>query len=204
MAGGSLKGGSRKGGNLEGGSLKTRGRHLEETFFNKESDKLLEQLRLQHEEQEALDALASASSITDPDLLGRLAAIGIRAETLAALTLVPLVEVAWADGVMEAPEREAILRGAASSGIAEDSCSYGLLAIWTEDRPPPEMMDSWCEYMRALCAELSPDQRRHLENEVLGRARAVAEAAGGFLGLGSKISRVEEGVLAKMESVFIG
>ena len=186
------------------GALEDRRRSLEATFFNKQNERLREQLCLKQEQEDACEALASASSITDPDLLEQLAEIGIRAETLAALTLVPLVEVAWADGVMEAAERDAILRGAKSSGISEDSASYGLLEIWTEDRPAPEMMDSWCAYMRALCSELSRDQRRHLEQQVIGRARAVAEAAGGFLGLGSKISRVEEGVLAKMEEVFAG
>lgn len=184
------------------GILEDRRRSLEDQFFNKQNQKLRERIRLKEEEEEAREALASASSITDAELLGRLAEIGIRAETLAALTLVPLIEVAWADGVMEQAERDAILRGAVSSGMPKDSSSYALLEIWTEDRPAAEMMDAWCEYMRAICAELSASQCQHLEQEIIGRARSVAEAAGGFLGLGSKISRVEEGVLAKMEEVF--
>ncbi len=184
--------------------LEDRRRALEEQFFNEQNEKLREQLRREQEQHEALEALASASAITDAELLGKLAELGIRAETLAALTLVPLVEVAWADGVMEETEQDAILRGAVSSGIAADSASYALLEIWTRDRPAPEMMDAWRDYIRALCTDLSRRERKHLEHEVIGRARSVAEAAGGFLGLGSKISRLEEGVLAKMEQAFEG
>ena len=63
-------------------------------------------------------------------------------------------------------------------------------------------MDSWKQYIAALCKELSADQRWHLEEKIVGRARAVAEAAGGFLGLGSRVSRVEEEILSEMEHAF--
>lgn len=182
--------------------LKDRGKALEEQFFIRESERLRERLRLQQEEAAAREALAEASGIQDPELLRRLAGLGIRPETLAALTLVPLVEVAWADGRMESRERDAILRGAVSSGIREGTPSHGLLELWTHDRPAPELMSSWKDYIRALCEELSADQRRHLEERIVGRARAVAEAAGGFLGLGSKVSPEEEAVLRELEEAF--
>lgn len=183
--------------------MQERGRSLEEAFFKKQHEAQLEKLRRKQEQAEAREALAAASGITDdPELLDRLAALGIHAETLAALTLIPLVEVAWADGKMEAREREAILKGAESSGIAPGSPSYGLLEIWTHDRPARELMDSWKAYIGALAAELSADQKWHLEERIVGRARAVAEAAGGFLGLGNKVSAEEERVLQELEAAF--
>jgi len=183
--------------------MKERGKALEEAFFKQQHEAQLAKLRLRQEQQEAREALAAASGIgDDPDLLDRLAALGIRAETLAALTLIPLVEVAWADGKMEARERDAILRGAESSGIEPGSPSYGLLEIWTRDRPAPELMESWKGYITALAAELSADQKWHLEEKIVGRARSVAEAAGGFLGLGRKVSAEEESVLLELERAF--
>lgn len=183
--------------------MQERGRALEEAFFQKQHEQQLARLRLQQEQEEAREALAAASGIhDDPELLDRLAGLGIRAETLAALTLIPLVEVAWADGKMEAREREAILRGAESSGIAPGSPSHGLLEIWTQDRPAPELLASWERYIAALSAELSADQKWHLEERIVGRARAVAEAAGGFLGLGSKVSAEEEAMLSRLEKAF--
>lgn len=183
--------------------MQERGRALEEAFFKKQHEQQLAKLREQEERAQAREALAAASGITDdPELIDRLAGLGIHAETLAALTLIPLVEVAWADGKMEARERDAILRGAESSGIQPGSPSYGLLEIWTHDRPAPELLETWKAYIAALSDELSADQKWHLEERIIGRARAVAEAAGGFLGLGSKISAEEEAMLAELERAF--
>jgi len=175
---------------------------LEAMFYGSPSEPLRRRLQLEQEEQEAKAALAGASGIADPELLQQLAGLGIRAETLAALTLIPLVEVAWADGHMDPREREAVLRGAESCGIERGTPSHGLLEIWTRDRPAPELVESWKAFSRALCSELSADQRGHLEEKLVGRARAVAEAAGGFLGLVSKVSREEASVLEDLEAAF--
>lgn len=183
--------------------MQERGKSLEEAFFKKQHAEQLEKLRRKQAQAEAREALAAASGISDDtELLDRLAALGIRAETLAALTLIPLVEVAWADGKMDANERNAILRGAESSGIEPGSPSHVLLEIWTRDRPAPELMASWKGYIGALAGELSADQRWHLEEKIVGRARSVAESAGGFLGLGRKVSAEEERVLGELERAF--
>ena len=182
--------------------MEERGRALEEAFFKKQHAEQLEKLRQKEAHEEARRALAEASGIDDRDLIDRLVSIGIHADTLAALTLIPLVEVAWADGHVDARERAAILKGAESSGLEAGSPSLELLRIWTQDRPAPDLMASWKAYIRALCAELSAEQKKHLEERILGRARAVAEAAGGFLGLGSKVSAEEEAVLRELQQTF--
>ncbi|HTY16975.1 MAG TPA: hypothetical protein VMH82_04520 [Myxococcota bacterium] len=183
--------------------LDERRHALESAFFGPQGEPLRARLQLAQDEEEAKKALAGASGITDAELLRRLVGLGIRVETLAALTLIPLVEVAWADGHMDRREREAVLRGAESCGIEPGTPSHGLLEIWTQDRPASELMPSWKAFMKALCSELSADQRRHLEEKIVGRARAVAEAAGGFLGLVSKVSREEAAVLDALEEAFI-
>jgi len=184
--------------------MEERGRALEKAFFPKQHREQLAQLRWKQEESKAREALADASGLHDSDLLARLAGLGIRAETLAALTLIPLVEVAWADGEIDPREREAILRGAESVQIAKSSPSYTLLEIWTLDRPAPDLMETWRHYLHALTSELTREQKQHLEEKIVGRARAVAEAAGGFLGLGSgtSVSPEEEAVLAKLARAF--
>jgi hypothetical protein len=182
--------------------VQERGKQLEQAFFLEQHEEQRALLRLRQEELDAREALAEASGIDDPELLARLAGLGIRVETLAALTLIPLVEVAWADGSMAPREREAILRGSEACAIAKGSPSYKLLEIWTRDRPAPELADSWRAFMRALSAELGDDERRHLEERILGRARAVAEAAGGILGLDDPVSPEEEAVLAKLAAAF--
>ena len=41
-----------------------------------------------------------------------------------------------------------------------------------------------------------------LKSDLLGRARTVAEAAGGILGLGSKVSKSEQAMLEELAHAF--
>lgn len=181
--------------------LDERRKALEEAFFRKQDEALRTRIRTEREHASARDALAAHSPRADEALLDRLVELGIRVESLAALMLVPLVEVAWADGTMDPREREAVLNAAAASGVELDSPSHALLESWTTDRPPAALYESWKAYVASLCRELSADHRWHLEEQLLGRARSVARAAGGFLGL-AKVSKPEEEVLARLEQAF--
>ncbi len=183
-------------------ALRARGKALEEAFFRKEEERLREFKRLRQHEESATHALREASGIDDEAILKRLSGLGVRAETLAALTLIPLIEVAWADDRMEKQEREAVLAGAESTGIRVGSPSHGLLKLWLDDRPAPDLFSAWREFIQALCAQLSADERLRLRENVVGRARRVAEAAGGFLGLGDPVSKVESAVLEDLTKVF--
>jgi len=49
---------------------------------------------------------------------------------------------------------------------------------------------------------MDPNQVSGLRLAIVNKARGVAEAAGGFLGLGDKISSEERAVLEDLESVF--
>lgn len=181
--------------------LDERRQALEEAFFRKQDEALREQIRTEREHASAREALAAHSPRTDTALLDRLVELGIRVESLAALMLVPLVEVAWADGTMDPREREAVLNAAAAHGVEPGSPSHALLEAWTQERPPSALYESWKEYVASLCRELSADHRWHLEEQLLGRARSVARAAGGFLGV-AKVSKPEEEVIARLEQAF--
>jgi hypothetical protein len=154
------------------------------------------------EEREAAGALGRATGVDDPALLARLAALGIRPETLAALTLIPLVEVAWADGVMDAKERDAVLASAVTSGIAEESASHRLLELWTLERPSPALLEAWRAFIGALVASLGARECANLRKKLIGRAVAVANAAGGLLDARPNISAEERAVLHDLDAAF--
>jgi hypothetical protein len=179
-----------------GDPLDERSRALEAAFFPSHASDYRDAIRLREQEIAAVGALREASGISEERILRRLAALGIRAETLAALTMIPIVEVAWADGLMDA-----ILVGAESVGIEPGSPSHGLLRIWTEDRPAPDLLAAWREFISALGLELEPGERSRLAEKLVGRARAVAEAAGGILGV-DPVSPEEARVLAGLERAF--
>jgi hypothetical protein len=53
-----------------------------------------------------------------------------------------------------------------------------------------------------LVATLDADAGNALKAELLGRARAVAESAGGVLGLGNRISKAEQARMTALEQAF--
>ena len=182
--------------------LADRRKALEEEFFRKENARLAADFRLKRLTEESKAAMSRRSGISDDGVLDKLVELGIGEDTLAALALVPLVEVAWADGKMDAKERDAILKGAEAEGVEPGSAAFALLQDWLDNRPPPRLLAAWRDYIAALCEEMLPEDRKVLKREVLARARAVAEAAGGFLGLGGKISLEEEQVYGILETAF--
>lgn len=182
--------------------LGERKKALENEFFAKENARLLEKLRAEKARSAARDALADASNIQDPALLDHLVEIGIGPETWVALSLVPLVEVAWADGTLDAKERKAILGAAADTGVRPGKASYDLLESWLESRPAPAMLEAWGEYVVSVASRLDASGKETLKAEIVGRARRVAEAAGGLLGFGKKVSPEEQAVLDRLEHPF--
>ena len=187
---------------MSGRHLNPDALRLEETFFAEENSKLLEKLREEARSKERRDALRDALKVDDEGVLDALVELDLYPETAVAFSLVPLVEVAWADGYIEAKEREAVLKAANSRGIVKGSTTCQLLENWLEQRPGPEMLETWKAYVRAVVSAMREDRRSIFKTGVLAQAREIAEAAGGFLGLGSKVSAVEEKVLADLESAF--
>ncbi len=183
-------------------SLNDRREALEESFFKKENEALLRKLRDKKELHERAEALASAMAFDDEALAEQLVEVGFRAETWFAISLVPLVEVAWADREVASAERKAIVEAAVQDGIAAGSEARALLDSWLEKRPPAPLREAWRAYIAAVLPVLGDTSREILRQETLDRARSVASAAGGFLGLGNKISDVEEAVLEDLATAF--
>ena len=107
--------------------LAARGLALEDLFFAREEaasrrgdGALLDAQRLR-------ETFAEASGITDDALLRRLGDLGIGPDTLAALMLVPVVAVAWADGETDDEERGSVLSAAADARLDVDGTGYRLI-----------------------------------------------------------------------------
>jgi uncharacterized tellurite resistance protein B-like protein len=179
----------------------SRGRDLEEVFFAQHNQKLLRDLKAQAEQRERRDALAKATGISNASLLDKLIELDVNVERAAAFTLVPVVEVAWADGQVQPKEREAILKAASAQGLTPGTVAYELVESWLERAPDPRLLRVWKEYTVGFVANLTPDQRKELMHDLLDRARAVAEAAGGFLGL-KAVSRAERTMIEDLEKSF--
>ena len=181
-------------------SLHSRGKALEDLFFSQRDQELLAQLKQEMSAKEGRTGLASASGIDDEATLEAIAKAGITPETMTSVSIIPLVAVAWADKRMEAAEKEAILKAAGESGVKSGTAAYSMIESWLDHEPSADLLNVWKEYMGALKGSLDDAAWNQLKSSVLGKAEAVAAAAGGFLGVGSKISDVEKKVLSDLSA----
>jgi hypothetical protein len=108
--------------------------------------------------------------------------------------------VAWADGKLDDGERDAIARAAEKAKLSADH--RALLAEWMSAPPDAGLLDAWKGYIGALREVIDPSASDALRKQIVGGARDVAEAAGGFLGLGNKVSASEAAVLGQLEACF--
>jgi uncharacterized tellurite resistance protein B-like protein len=181
-----------------------RRKALEGAFFAKHNETLRQKLKSTFEKQATRESLRTASGITNEAVLDALMALQVSHETLAAFSLYPLIEIAWADGTVDERERQALLAAAEQEGIAPGSAAHALLEDRVRTPPNPEARKAWRMYASELNRKLNPDERQTVRAELLRRARAVAEASGGLLGLGNRISAKEEAVLGAIADAFAG
>ena len=174
---------------------------MENEFFHNLDNELLEKMKAELAAGEEQTALIAATGIDDVEVIRHLMDQGISSATLASIGLIPLVAVAWADGKMDVREREAILQAARETGIGEGHSSYKLISKWLRNPPSDDLLASWKDYVAAMKETLDATAVSQIRKSVLDRARIVANAAGGFLGV-ARTSEAEQKVIDELESVF--
>jgi hypothetical protein len=128
-----------------------------------------------------------------------LEASGFPAEAFALLELIPLVEVAWADGSVSIRERDVILAAALRRGFTYGDPAYRQFVAWLAVEPPDAIFRA---SLRALVAALlrlpSSVQRDDCQRRLLDGCQRVAEVAGGICFVGDRVSRAERRALASI------
>jgi len=163
--------------------LDKRARALEEAFFNKRDEELLAKLRAQEAERKKQGELAGATGIRDSNILAQLVAQGVAPDALMVFALAPLIVMVWRKGKVEPAEKNAILRAAEQRGVHQGEPGWKLIEGWLERRPKTGLRAAWEAYAAALREKLPPQDFAALREDIVGRAREVARAAGGFLGI---------------------
>jgi hypothetical protein len=185
---------------MESKGLEERRQSLEEEFFHKKNEQLRDALKAKQDRESAKKAL-NAAGVRDDVLAERLVELGVAPQSVAALELIPLVLVAWADGEVQEKERKAVLRAAHDAGVPEGGPGSQLLHLWLSTPPPATLEGTWTQYVRELCAQMTPEAKGKFCSELLGRTRAIAKSAGGFLGIGA-VSAAEQQVIDRLTQAF--
>ena len=182
---------------MEKDSLGERGRALEEEYFRKKDRELVEKMRRAAEADSARAKLGQTTGLSDPVLLQELQELGFTAETVSLLPLVPVVQMAWAEGGVTREEREVLVRLARSRGITADSAADRQLSDWLGNRPDDAVFARAGRLIRALLDSGSPSTGTLTAEELVLQAEKIAAASGGILGLG-RISPEERALLKQI------
>lgn len=183
-------------------SLRREAQELESSFFAEQDRKLIEKHRQLMALKETKENLAQVSGIKSDAILEKLVQLGIRPEILAALAVIPLIEVAWADGSVDDKEHAVLLQILDKNGITKDSIEFQLIDQWLSHKPAPSLLEAWIHYIQGLCESLSPAEIDSLRDELMKNTTALADSSGGFLGLGNKISKLEAAMIEKLKGAF--
>jgi hypothetical protein len=183
-------------------SMAERGRALEEEYFRKRDRELVEKMREAAIADQARGEMGQKTGLQDPALLKELQDLGFTPDTVVLLPIVPVLEMAWAEGGITPAERDLIVRLARSRGVAEDSVADRQLSAWLSSRPAPSVFAHAGRLTAAMLASGSDQVTIGLTaDQLVAYCEKVAAASGGILGLRiGSISLEEKSLLARIAS----
>lgn len=178
-------------------------RAREDEYFRRKDRELIEKMRNASEADQTRQQLEAASGLRDPELLQELEALGFTPQTVPLLPLVPIVQVAWAEGSVTDAERTLIVKFARERGIEPGSAADERLGTWLTERPADDVFARATRLIRAMLDEPSADRPAIGVADLLRHCEAIAAASGGVLGFG-RISSEERALLAQIEAALKG
>ena len=178
-----------------------RGDALEQQFTAPLTQAQRQQLDRYFDERSPREAMVRACGPAVLELAEALENAGVRPQAMFAVSMVPLLEVCWADGQVQAGERDAMEKALVQHGFAADEIQFTAVVLWLDNPPPPHLFQTWVRYIAALDEQLFAGERKQLMALLVDQARTIARAAGGLLGIRS-ISEREERVIEKLQDAF--
>jgi hypothetical protein len=177
--------------------LDDRRRASEDDYFRKKDRELIEKMRAAAAADHMKSELSTKTGLSDPALLEELSALGFTPDTISVLPLVPIVEMAWAEGGITPAERTLLIKFARERGIAEGSPADRQLSDWMSRQPSTDVFARATRLIRAMLDTGSPVGGKLTADDLIKYSESIAHASGGILGIG-KISPEERATLAKI------
>jgi len=178
-------------------------RKREEEYFRRKDRELIERMRQQTAAASARQALETATGIHDAGSLQDLEALGFTPQTIALLPLVPVLQVAWAEGGISSAERELIVNLARSRDIEPGSEADAQLLEWLDRRPAEEMFRKAGRLIAAMLDHPEGTEMQVSADDLMKYCEQIAHASGGIFGFGS-VSAEEKSALQQIAAQLKG
>jgi hypothetical protein len=177
--------------------LSDQARKREEDYFRKRDRELIDRMRQAAAAEQTRRDLEARTGLNDPTLLKDLQELGFTPDTIALLPLVPIIQVAWAEGGVSGAERKLIVQLARARGIQADSAGDSQLGEWLEHRPSADVFARATRLIRAMLDQPGQTATAMSADDLIKYSESIAAASGGILGMG-KISAEERATLAQI------
>jgi hypothetical protein len=172
-------------------------RKREEEYFRRKDRELIERMRTEAAAADRRKELEVATGIHDPQSILDLEALGFTPRTIALLPLVPVLEVAWAEGGISTAERQMIVTFARSRGVAAGSEADHQLQAWLEVRPSDETFRKGRRLIAAMLDHPEGTELQVSADDLIQHCEQIAHASGGLFGFGS-VSAEEKAALGEI------
>jgi len=166
---------------------------LEEEYFGRKNQELIEKMRERREREADRQKMSEIMGVNDQEVLEALQELGYTSETIQLLHLVPLVEVAWAEGGVADRERGMIYKIAQARGIQPASAAHELLSYWFENKPSGRFFENSLRAIRVVLDLLPEEQRQVSRRDLIAYCNQIATAvSSGILGPGRILDEERE------------
>lgn len=155
---------------------------VEEEYFRKQEKELVEKMQTDKTRESERLEMGSALGTADAGIVDALQKLGYTPATVPLLYLVPLIQVAWAEGSVSKHERQLILEAAHARGIEFGSTAYECLSEWLTARPTEEFFERTLRVISAQLETLPLEERENSKRDLVTYCAKVAEVSGGIIG----------------------
>lgn len=164
--------------------------YMESKYFTAEQevrrDEIRERLGKVTKKLDEQQAIARTLGTDDKSLVERIQSLGFTGDSARVFDILPLILVSWADGTVQRKERATILAILESRDIKPGSEASLFIETLLELPPSDSFMKVALELLRDL-AKAKGD----MGGSVVDMCVRVADASGGLLGVGSRVSAEE-------------
>lgn len=165
----------------------------EEEYFLRHNQALVKKLREKMAAEAAVHDIEEVSQVHDQALLEQLAQLGVTRETVPVLHLMPVLEVAWADGEIQEEERVMLLAAADESNL-EGKAREAFEAMLTT-RPSQTYFDAALSFIRAVLEAMPADKAARARENITNLSESIALSAGGWFGIFARVDANEKSAL---------
>jgi hypothetical protein len=172
-----------------------RGRAFEDDYFREQDRQLIEKMQHAAAAEDARQELERQTGVVDAELVDELQQLGVTPDTASLVPLIPLVQMAWAEGEITSAERELLVQSARVRGIGEGSVADRQLAAWMTRRPDDVLFAKAGRLVAATLTAGTPQAEPVSAEALVAQCEAIARASGGIFGIG-RISAEERALLS--------